>query len=237
MVDRHAVGPGPWQRRGQSGSGGAAPRNPCFRPAGRAAVAARRRASIRSLQRPNANNGGAGGLPRGDLIGAVRSRRPDHGTTVGGGRASRPPCRAGAGHRTGHRQSAARCGAPAIVPAAAGAGEPRLRRGRRVRRQGDAKLARRAGPTLGRGAATFDDGLVAAGGGAGIRASSVPAARTGAGRPQAPVATRAQSIYAATIIAAAYAVDAGAGFTVAGIYQIAVGLSPEPRKCSMLSYG
>ena len=117
---RHAGGRRPWRRRGQSGRVRAAARDRQFRSAGRAAVAADRRASssisttIRC--RPSRRWRATSTIPRRRCL---RWRRGSCGAALGRDRASGTPCRSRAGLCAGDRRAAARCGAPPIVPAAA----------------------------------------------------------------------------------------------------------------------
>ena len=139
------AGRGPWRRRGQSGRGRTAAGDPEFPPAGRAAVAADRGAPVRSLQRSDAVDGGAGRLCQRHLVGAVFARRADRGAAVGGDRSSRAPRRPRPGHGAGDRGAAARCRAAAAVRAAAIAAAARQRHGGSIFRQADAeRRARRS---------------------------------------------------------------------------------------------
>ena len=69
------AGAGPWRRRGQSGRSRTAARDSQLPAAGRAAVAADRRAPVRSLQRSDADHGGAGGLHQRYRMRPVFARR------------------------------------------------------------------------------------------------------------------------------------------------------------------
>src|SRR6266576_2283087 len=86
--------------------------------AGRAAVAADRRAPVRSLQRSDADHGGAGRLYQRHRVGVVFARCGHCRAAVRCGRAPGASCRTGARHRAGAGSIAAGRLATAVVPAA-----------------------------------------------------------------------------------------------------------------------
>src|SRR6266436_8716008 len=189
--------------------------------AGRAAFAAGRRASVRSLQRSDANHGGAGRLYQRHLVGAVLTRRRHCGTAVRRGRASRASRRTSARHDAGAGGIAAGRLAAAVVRAAAIAPEPRQLDGRSVRGQVDAEVAGGAGSVDRRSAGTFEDSLRASGKRAGGSEAGIPAAGTDWARPRTDVARGQRSVRAACQIAVSDPVDAVAGVTVAGVLGLA----------------
>src|SRR5216684_4453948 len=178
MVDRHAGGRRPWRYRGQSGRRRAAACDPGLAAAGRAAVAPDRRASVRSLQRPDADHGGAGKLPQRYRVGAVFARRRHRRKAVRRDRTPRAPRWPRARHCPGDGGIAAGRFAAPVVRAAAGAAATWQRDGRSVCRQANPKAACGAGSAGRRCAGAFEDRLRAACDRAAAGEAGVPAADT-----------------------------------------------------------
>src|SRR5258707_7293275 len=189
--------------------------------AGRAAVAADRRAPVRSLQRSDADHGGAGRLYQRPLFGAVLARRRHCGIAVRRGRASGASRRTGARHDAGAGGIAAGRLAAAVVRAAATAPEPRQLDRRSVRGQVDAAITGGAGSVDRRSAPTSENSLRAPGKRAGGSEAGVPAVGTGWARPRTDVARRQRSVRAAGQIAVSDALDAVAGVAGAGGFGLA----------------
>src|SRR5258705_7373744 len=228
MVDRHARRLGPWRRRRQSGRSRIAARNTELASAGRAAVAADRRASVRSLQRSDADHGGAGRLYQRHLLGAVLTCRRYCRAAVRRGRASRASRRTGARHNAGAGGIAGGRLAAAVVRAAAIAAEPRQLDGRSVRRQVDAEIAGGAGSVDRRSAPTSENSLRAPGKRTGGSEAGVPAAGAGWARPRTDVTRGQRSVRAAAQIAVSDAMDAVASVAVAGVFGLAALCSDAP---------
>ena len=202
MVDRHAGRRGPWRSRGQSGRGRTAAGDPRFPPAGRAAVAPDRGTPVRSLQRSDAVDGGAGRICHRHIVGLAVARRADRGAAVGGDRPSRAPRRPRPGHGAGDRRAAARCRAAPAIPAAATAAATRQRDRGGIFGQADAGDARGDRPTGRRGAKTSCDRIRSARARAAAGAAGVPAARAGPPRSAARIARGCRSLCAAGDVAA-----------------------------------
>src|SRR6266481_285235 len=196
--------------------------------AGRAAVAADRRAPVRSLQRSDADHGGAGRLYQRHLFGAVLAGRRHCGIAVRRGRASGASRRTGARHDTGAGGIAAGRLAAAVVRAAAIAAEPRQLDGRSVRGQVDAAIAGGAGSVDRRSAPTSENSLRAPGKRTGGSEAGVPAAGAGWARPRTDVTRGQRSVRAAAQIAVSDAMDAVASVAVAGVFGLAALCSDAP---------
>src|SRR6476620_5039404 len=186
--------------------------------AGRAAVAAGRRAPVRSLQRSDAHHGGAGRLYQRHLDGARRARRSHCGIAFRRGRASRASRRTRARHDAGAGGIAAGRLAAAVVRAAAIAAEPRQLDGRSVRGQVDAAIAGGAGSVDRRSAPTSENSLRAPGKRTGGSEAGVPAAGAGWARSRTDVARGQRSVRAPGQIAVSDVMDAVAGVAVAGVF-------------------
>src|SRR6266436_8208777 len=189
--------------------------------ASRAAVAADPRAPVRSLQRSDADHGGAGRLYQRYLVGAVLARRGHCRAAVRWGRAPGASRRIGARHDAGAGGIAAGRRAAAVVRAAAIAAEPRQLDGRSVRGQVDAAIAGGAGSVDRRSAPTSENSLRAPGKRTGGSEAGVPAAGAGWARPRTDVTRGQRSVRAAGQIAVSDALDAVAGVPVAGVFGLA----------------